>query len=89
VVPANTARLNGVSAIGMVVDANRTSSSILVLTKSDLVTRETVEDDIIKRVLGTAGWSSSRPIQFVINTLLLRLTSMDLLASCDYMQRSL
>eukprot|EP00891_Asterochloris_glomerata_P000588 jgi/Astpho2/588/fgenesh1_pg.00013_%23_22_t len=58
VVPATLDRLNNDMAVSMVIQANRQQDTILVLTKADKVlagNAATFEDDIVKRVLGTAG----------------------------------
>jgi hypothetical protein len=63
VVPATSTSLDGVSAIGMIMDTRRADSTTLVLTMADLVTKRTVEDDIVKRVLGTSGQLVEQAIQ--------------------------
>ena len=58
VVPATLDRLNNDMAVSMVIQADRQQDTILVLTKADKVlagNAATFEDDIVKRVLGTAG----------------------------------
>ena len=57
VVPATLDRLNNDMAVSMVIRANRQQDTILVLTKGQGAGwgLATFEDDIVKRVLGTAG----------------------------------
>lgn len=57
-VAAAQPRLTSDAGVGMIIDADRANSTILVLTKSDLVSPVTMEDDIVKRVLGTSGGNS-------------------------------